>query len=134
MVKDKNKFALWITPEVKEDVARSFSKYGAKSQSEFIESAIVFYLAYLRAEDDEVFLPDEISRAIKRSLDPLMQKIGSILFKVAVEQDIGNHILAYDTDIDLKTLDKLRWRCVNEVRSTNGRISFKDALKFQKSL
>ena len=134
MVKDKNKFALWITPEVKEDVAQSFSKYGAKSQSEFIESAIVFYLAYLRAEEDDVFLPDEISRAIKRSLDPLMQKIGSILFKVAVEQDIGNHILAYDTDIDLKTLDKLRWRCVNEVRSTNGRISFKDALKFQKSL
>ena len=134
MVKDKNKFALWITPEVKEDVAQSFSKYGAKSQSEFIESAIVFYLAYQRAEEDDVFLPDEISRAIKRSLDPLMQKIGSILFKVAVEQDIGNHILAYDTDIDLKTLDKLRWRCVNEVRSTNGRISFKDALKFQKSL
>ncbi len=133
MVKDKEKFALWLTPEVKEDLALSYRKYGAKSQSEFIESAIVFYLAYLRAEEDAIFLPEEIAKAIKRVLDPVIQRMGSVLFKVAVEQDMGNHILAYDTDIDLPTLDKLRSRCVNEVKETGGRISFKDALKFQKS-
>ena len=44
------------------------------------------------------------------------------------------HILAADTDLDEGRLEKLRGRCVNEVRKTNGRISFLDALRFQKEL
>lgn len=44
------------------------------------------------------------------------------------------HIIAYDTDIDLPTLEKLRARCVQDVMRTHGQISFKDILKFQKEL
>ena len=54
--------------------------------------------------------------------------------KLAVESNIGNHILAADTDMDVLTYEKLRGRSVREVQQTNGKISFKDDLIFQKSL
>ena len=46
----------------------------------------------------------------------------------------GNHILAADTDMDLETYEKLRSRSIREIKQTNGEISFKDDLIFQKSL
>ncbi len=61
-------------------------------------------------------------------------RIGKLLFKQAVENNITNHIIAADTDIDLDTYEKLRSRSVIEVKQTNGQISFKDDLIFQKSL
>lgn len=45
-----------------------------------------------------------------------------------------NHILVEDTDMDERDYQLLRGRSVREVQSTNGRISFKDVLDFQKSV
>lgn len=67
-------------------------------------------------------------------LDLLGNRIGRLLFKAAVEQNMANHILAADTDIDDATLERLRGRSVREVRETNGQISFKDDLHFQRSV
>ena len=44
------------------------------------------------------------------------------------------HIIASDTDVDTPTLDRLRGRCVQDTKRTNGEISFQDILKFQKGL
>ena len=61
-------------------------------------------------------------------------RVGRLLFKQIVEQSILAHIIAADTDIDLDTLEKLRGRCVQDARRTNGEISFQDILRFQKGL
>ena len=58
----------------------------------------------------------------------------SQLYKLAVEQNLCNHILAEDTDMDARDYQLLRGRSVREVQSTNGRISFKEALDFQKTV
>jgi len=42
------------------------------------------------------------------------------------------NLLACDTDVDEKTLEKLRGKCVADVRQTNRQISFREILKFQK--
>ena len=42
------------------------------------------------------------------------------------------HILSWDSDVDQETLRRLRTRCVNDVKSTNGQISFNEILQFQK--
>jgi hypothetical protein len=67
-------------------------------------------------------------------LGVLSDRIGKLLYKQAVEQSIMAHIIAADTDIDEQTLDKLRGRCVRDVKRTNGQISFKDILRFQKEM
>jgi len=45
---------------------------------------------------------------------------------------IPSHIIAADTDVDQVTLERLRGRCVNDVKRTNGQIQFKDILQFQR--
>ena len=60
--------------------------------------------------------------------------IFSTILKVAVEQNLCNHILASDTDMDQRIYELMRGRSVREVNSTNGRISFKEVLDFQKSV
>ena len=61
-------------------------------------------------------------------------RIGSLLFRHAVDLNVMNHILAADTDMDVATYERLRGLSVREVKAVNGKVSFKDALKFQKTV
>ena len=61
-------------------------------------------------------------------------RIGKLLLKQAVEQNICNHILASDTDIDAATYQKMRGMSYQEVLRTNGQISFPEVLRQQKRL
>ena len=134
MVVGKNKFALWLTPESKALVESHYREDDCRSQSEYIEKAIRFYTGYLETERADLYLPRVLSEILEGKLDMLGRRIGSLLFKLAVESNISNHLLAADTDMDMRTYEKLRGRSVREVKETNGRISFKDDLRFQKSL
>ena len=49
--------------------------------------------------------------------------------KQAVEQNVCNHILASDTDIDAATYQKMRGMSYQEVLRTNGQISFPEVLR-----
>ena len=130
----KIKFPLWFTPETKEQVERYYRRDNCKSQSEFIEKAIRFYCGYLESEHDGDYLPHTLSTVLEGSFTALGDRMGRLLFKLSVEVSMLMHIIAYDTDIDLPTLEKLRARCVKDVMGTHGQISFKDILKFQKEL
>ena len=57
------------------------------------------------------------------------ERIARLLFKLAVEISMMMHVLAAGLEIDASQLDQLRWQCVQEVKKTNGGISFKDTLK-----
>ena len=130
----KIKFPLWFAPETKEQVERYYRRDNCKSQSEFIEKAIRFYCGYLEADHDGDYLPHTLSAVMEGSFTALGDRMGRLLFKLSVEVSMLMHIIAYDTDIDLPTLEKLRARCVKDVMGTHGQISFKDILKFQKEL
>ena len=134
MVEGKIKFPLWIAPETKEIVAKSFQKDNCKSMSEFIEKAILFYDGYLHARRAEYYLPRVLGSVLQGTLGIFADRIGKLLFKLAVESNIGNHILAADTDMDVETYERLRNRSLREVKETRGEISFEDDLIFQKSL
>ena len=61
-------------------------------------------------------------------------RIGKLLLKQAVEQNICNHILASDTDIDAATYQKMHGMSYQEVLRTSGQISFPEVLRQQKWL
>ena len=82
----------------------------------------------------KAFLPQAISSVMIGTMDNYAHRIASQLYKLAVEQNLCNHILAEDTDMDARDYQLLRGRSVREVQSTNGRISFKEALDFQKTV
>lgn len=64
----------------------------------------------------------------------LQSASGRQLFKLAVEQNVNNHILASDTDIDAARYMKMHALSMDQVRCTNGKISFVDVLQQEKAL
>ena len=128
MVKGKTKFALWITPECKQLVDDCYADDQCQSRGEYIEKAIWFYSGFLHAEKADRYLPKVLQQILSGTLDRFAERIGRQLFKLAVEQNVNNHILASDTDIDAQSYQKMRGLSMEEVKRTNGRIDFEDAL------
>ena len=128
MVKGKEKFALWITPECKQLVDDCYADDRCQSRSEYIEKAILFYTGFLYAEKADRYLPKVLQQILAGTLDRFAERIGRQLFKLAVEQNVNNHILASDTDIDARSYQKMRGLSMEEVKRTNGKIDFEDAL------
>ena len=67
------------------------------------------------------------------TLGVFAERIGRQLFKLALEQNVNNHILASDTDIDAARYMKMHTLSMDQVRGTNGKISFVDVLQQEKA-
>ncbi len=134
MVTGKEKFALWITPEAKQEVESHYKKDNCKSQSEYIEKAVRFYSGYLDAGHADEYLPRILSEVLDGKLGALGDRVGRLLFKLAVDDAVMTNLVAATSDVDLDTLKKLRAKCILDVKKTNGEIDFEDALKYQKRI
>ena len=100
MASNKIKFPLWLTPECKQVVEDNYRPDQCQSRSEFIEKAIWFYAGFLHTLDAGAYLPRALKQMLDDTLGVFAERIGRQLFKLAVEQNVNNHILASDTDID----------------------------------
>lgn len=133
MSTQKEKVTFWVSPETKKLVEDHYQPDNCRSRTEFIEKSIRFYVGYLNTQHAESYLPRILADVLEGKLTSLGDRMGSLLFKLAVEQAIADNILSYYTDINEGTLKQLRNKCAQDVMRTNGKISFEDALKFQKS-
>ena len=131
---DKKRHTIWIDERIWEDVLSHYKSDNCSTQNEFVENALRFYIGYLNTKNAGAFLPQAISSVMIGTMDNYAHRVGSQLYKLAVEQNLCNHILAEDTDMDARDYQLLRGRSVREVQCTNGRISFKEALNFQKTV
>ena len=131
---DKSRHTIWLTNEAWEKVKSHYHDDLCSTMNEYVENAIQFYTGYLDAEKASQYLPRVLGDVIKGTLGLFGDRMGRLLFKYAVEQNISNHILAADTDMDVQTYDRLRGRSYREVQETNGQITFRDDLIFQKTV
>ncbi len=129
---NKIKFPLWIYPQTKEDVKNHYKYDNCKSQSEFIEKAISFYIGYLDEEGSVSYISPMITETVKATIKGTEQRLSRLIFKVAVELGKISNILAAVNDIDDETIRQLQAMCVNEVRKINGIISYEDAVEIQR--
>ena len=134
MANKKIKFPLWLMPDTKATVECLYRQDGCNSQSEFIEKAIWFYAGFLHTLDAGAYLPRALKQMLDGTLGVFAERIGRQLFKLAVEQNVNNHILASDTDIDAARYMKMHALSMDQVRGTNGKISFVDVLQQEKAL
>ncbi len=131
---NKERHTLFMSKRAWKSVEDNYKRDGCGTMNEFIEKAVHFYCGYLAADDASEYLPTVLSAVLVGSLESMKVKLGRLLFKQAVENNITNHLISFDSDIDIPTYEKLRARSVREVKETNGEISFLDDLKFQKRL
>ena len=132
MDENKKKFALWVHPSTIEKVERLYQLDNCRSRSEFIEKAILFYSGYVSAEDGRDYFPEVIVSTLQGSLDTFENRMASLMFKYAVELDMLMHVTAANFRVDEDTLSRLRGKCVKEVKSLYGKISFEDAVRYQR--
>ena len=128
----KRKFALWIRPSLLEEVDSLYQKDNCSSRSEFMEMALQFYIGYLTCNHAQDYLADVIPSTVKGIVDETANRIGRLLFKMAVEQAVSENILAAVCDVDPQDVTRLRGQCIEEIRKTNGMISFEEALRWQR--
>ena len=69
------------------------------SQSEFVEKTIRFYDGYLHTNRASAFLPKVLLDVLEGSLGVYCGRVGKLLFNLAVEHSITNHLLAEDADM-----------------------------------
>ena len=131
---EKTRHTVWLPENIWDKVESHYQADNCSTKNEYIEKAIRFYTGYLNAQRANDDLPRLLSQMLEAKLDGLGDRIGRLLFKLTVEESMLMHIIASDTDVDAPTLDRLRGRCVQDVKRTNGGLSFKEILKFQKSL
>ncbi len=78
------------------------------------------------------YLPPALVAALRGTVEDSEHRIARLLFKLAVETSMMMNVLAAGMEISEEDLRQLRARCVREVKQTNGNISLKDAVKYQK--
>ena len=132
MPRNKIKFALRISPEMQELVKELCPRDNCQTQNEFIERAIRFYAGYVSGKEAMEYLPPALVSAIRAAVKASEDRLSRLLFKLAVEMDMMMNILAAGMELTDEDLRELRGRCVREVKETRGRISFEDAVDYQK--
>lgn len=128
MPREKVKFAMRIRPETQELVRQWYRQDNCRSQNEFIEKAVHFYAEHLAAQSSTRFMPSALVDALSAAVQCSENRIARLLFKLTVEISMMMNVLAMGLEIDASQLDALRWQCVQEVKKTNGSVTFKDTL------
>lgn len=126
---DKVKFGLVLSPETLEKAGQLYKSDNAKCRSEFIERAIIFYSAYISAENYRDYLPKVVISTIKSTLDGFEARMASLLFKMMVEISVLNRVTAATVDTSELNLPRVRADCVRDVQRTQGVISLAQAVK-----
>ena len=125
----KEKFAFYLSPEKKAILERRYQEDGSQSLTAFIEKAVDFYLDYLSANSAGLFLPASLKSYLDGRLGQLEDRLSSLTFKQAVEQDMVAGILADAFQFSEDDLHRRRAESVNNVKKTNGRISLEQRVR-----
>ena len=132
MPREKIKFALRIMPETQQLVKDIYPQDNCQNQSEFIEKAIHFYAGYVASKNGTEFLAPVLVSALQGTVTNAENHIARLLFKLAVETNMMMNVLASEVDVSPEVLERLRGRCIQEVKKTGGAVTFADAMKYQK--
>ena len=127
----KERIPVWMYPSTLAMMDGAIQKANCKSRSEFLEEAAKYYAGYVSAENAVQYLPPMLVSAFKGTVHNSENHISRLLFKLAVEMDIVMNILAAEINASPEVVEKVRGRCIQNVKKTCGYISFRDAAEYQ---
>ena len=125
----KSPYRVWIKPSIMERVEAIKEADNCSSNSEFVEKALQFYLGYLTSKENRFFLPNAITSTMKSIVNESANQQRTLMFKMAVEMAIMMNILALNNNLESEAIDRLRGFCIQEVKKSNGMLSYEDVLK-----
>ena len=129
----KQRYSVWLSKDAVQKSDAAVVMEGLPNRSDFIEKAIHFYSGYLYQEKHMDFLSDVMMETMSGVVKTSENRIAKLLFKIAVEMEKLESMLAAINDMDEETMRRLHVRCVNEVKKINGIITMEKAVRYQRS-
>ena len=133
MPEEKLRIHTRVSQEMERKIEAAMAKDNCQSRNEFLEKSLQFYCDYLAAEDVAEFLPPIFVHAMRGTIQCSEDRIARLLFKLTVEISMMMNVLASEVDVSPEALERLRGRCIQEVKKTGGAVTFADAMKYQHS-
>ena len=127
--KNAARIGLYIDTNLLSRCDASISLTDARSRSEFICDAIEHYIATLNVKGSSKVLTPALESVIGGKIAGTEDRISRMLFKLAVEVAVQNHLTAGRYQFEDGYLSELRDYCSQEVASTNGRMNLADIAK-----
>ena len=90
---EKRRHSVWLDDATWSKVQHHYKLDGCTTQNDFIDKAIQFYCGYLQSEYAGDFLPKILGETLEAILSMFGDRIGKLLLKQAVEQNVCNHEL-----------------------------------------
>lgn len=113
---EKRRIGLYLTKENIAWMDENAALADIRTRSEFVNRAIDFYAGYLKTNKTETYVMHSVSSMIHSTIDLSEMRIKDMLFKLAVEIDIQNRILAMMTRVTEEEIAEIRAASENEVR------------------
>ena len=123
------RIGLYISEDLLDRCDAAVKKTNADSRSEFICDAIMHYIAVINMTENSRVLTPALESVIGSKIALTEDRINQMLFKVAVELAMQNHLTAGRYRYEDDYLDGLRDYCVQEVKALNGRVDLKEIQK-----
>ena len=127
--KNAARIGLYIDSDLLARCDASIPLTDARSRSEFICDAIEHYIALLNIKGSSKVLTPALESVIGGKIAGTEDRISRMLFKLAVEIAVQNHLTAGRYGFEDGYLEELRDYCAQEVASTNGRMNLADIVK-----
>ena len=131
---NKKRTAVWLSPGVIRRMDSWLEEDNCNTRSEFIEKALWFYMGYLATEDTSEYLSQALVNTLQGIVADNSNRLRTMIFKWCVELNMMGHTIAAHFRADPINRRELRAYAVDEVKRTNGQISFDRALDQQRRL
>lgn len=129
---NKKRTAVWLSPNVIRRMDSWLEEDNCSTRSEFIEKALRFYMGYLATEDTSEYLSQALVDTLQGIVADNSNRLRTMIFKWCVELNMMGHTIAAHFRADPINRRELRAYAVDEVKRTNGQISFDRALDQQR--
>lgn len=129
---NKKRTAVWLSPGVIRHMDSWLEEDNCSTRSEFIEKALRFYMGYLATEDTSEYLSQALVDTLQGIVADNSNRLRTMIFKWCVELNMMGHTIAAHFRADPINRRELRAYAVDEVKRTNGQISFDRALDQQR--
>lgn len=99
---------------------------GDMSRNKIVENAIDFYYGYLTSDLSQEYLCATVGQKVEGSVNQSSDRIGRLLFKMAVETNTLTRVLAAIHSVDRDTYNHFRKAAVDDAKATKGIISINE--------
>ena len=124
---NKERHVYYQEPEQARKMEIAMKLSNCTSESDFVRTAIDFYIGYLYQQESLDYLSPVINRSIKNVIGGVEKNICDILFKLAVETGMTTRIIGGEYNLSDEFLEDLRGYISILVAENNGILTLENA-------